>query len=96
MSVSFSVGQLPYNSSCMSHSKWVLDSSASHHISLDSSSFIVSLLPSILVMIVDDTLMSLAGVGFVVTPHFSLPNVYFIPKLKLNLASIIQLCDYGE
>jgi hypothetical protein len=81
----------------MSHSEWVLDFSASHHISLDSSSFTyVSLLPSILVMIVDDILMPLAGVGFVVTLHFSLPNVYFIPKLKLNLASVIQLCDYDE
>jgi len=81
----------------MSHSEWVLDSSASYHISLDSSSFTyVSLLPSILVMTADDTLMPLADVGFVVTPHFSLPNVYFIPKLKLNLASVIQLCDYDE
>jgi hypothetical protein len=47
-------------------------------------------------MTADDTLMPLADVGFVVTPYFSLPNVYFIPKLKLNLAFVIQLCDYGE
>jgi hypothetical protein len=37
--------------------------------------------------------MPLAGVGSVVTPHFSLLNVYFIPKLRLNLVSVGQLCD---
>jgi hypothetical protein len=40
--------------------------------------------------------MLLAGVGSVVTHHLSLPNVYFIPKLKWNLASIGQLCDSGD
>ena len=47
-------------------------------------------------MTVDDNLMPLAGIGFVITPHLSLPNVYFIPKLKLNLAYVVQLCDFGE
>jgi hypothetical protein len=31
--------------------------------------------------------MPLASVGSVVTPHLSLPNVYFISNLILNLAS---------
>ena len=35
--------------------------------------------------------MPLTGVGSVVTPHFSLLNVYFIPKLRLNLVSVGQL-----
>jgi hypothetical protein len=39
-------------------------------------------------MTADDTSMPLAGVGSVVTPHLSLPNVYLIPKLKLNLAFV--------
>jgi hypothetical protein len=43
---------------------------------------------SILVMTADDTLMPLAGVGFVVTPPLSLFNVYLILKLRLNLASV--------
>jgi hypothetical protein len=47
-------------------------------------------------MTADDTLMPLAGVGSVVTSHLSLPNVYLIPKLKLNLASIGQICDSGD
>jgi hypothetical protein len=81
----------------MSHSKWVLDSGASHHMSLDSSYFIsVSPLSSIPVITVDGTPMPLAGVGYVVTPHLSLSNVYFILKLKLNLASVGQIYDFGD
>ena len=97
MSASFSIGQLLDSSSGMSHSKWVLDSGASHHMSPDSLSFTsVSLSPSIPIMTVDDTLMPLAGVGFIITPHLSLSNVYLIPNLKLNLASVGQLCDSGD
>jgi len=97
MSVSSSISQLPYSSSGMSHFEWVLDSGASHHISLDSSSFTsVSPLSSILVMTADGTPMALAGVGSLVTPHLSLPNVYLISKLKLNLASVGQICDSGD
>jgi len=78
----------------MSHSEWVLDSGASYHMSLDSSSFTsVSPSSSIPVMTADGTPMPLAGVGSVVTPHLSLPNVYLIPNLKLNLASVGQICD---
>jgi len=92
-----SIGQLPHSSSGMSHSEWVLDSSASHHMSPDFSSFTsVSPLSSIPVITADGTPMPLAGVGFVVTPHLSLSNVYLIPQLKLNLASIGQICDSGD
>jgi len=81
----------------MSHSEWVLDSGASHHMSPDSSSFTsVSPLSSIPVMTADGTPMPLAGVGSVVMPHLSLPNVYLIPKLKLNLASVGQICNSGD
>jgi len=70
---------------------------ASHHISPDSSSFTsVSPLSFILVMTADDTPMPLVGVGSIVTPHLSLPDVYLIPKLKLNLASVGQICDSGD
>jgi hypothetical protein len=97
MSASSSTGQLPHSTSGMSHSEWVLDSGASHHMSPDSSSFtFVSPLSSIPIMTADDTLMPLAGVGSVVTPHLSLPNVYLIPKLKLNLASVGQICDSSD
>jgi hypothetical protein len=39
-------------------------------------------------MIADGTPIPLVGVGSIVTPHLSLPNVYLIPNLKLNLASV--------
>jgi len=97
MSASSFICQLPHSSSGMSHSEWVLDSSASHHMSSDSSSFTsMSLLASIPVMTADGTPMPLACVGSVVTPHLSLPNVYLIPKLKLNLVSVGQICDSGD
>jgi hypothetical protein len=47
-------------------------------------------------MTADGTPMPLVGVGSVVTPHLSLPNVYLIPKFKLNLASIGQICVSGD
>jgi len=54
-----------------------LDSGASHYMSLDSSSFtFVFPSPAIPVMTVDGTFMPLAGVGSIITPHLSLPNVY--------------------
>ena len=37
--------------------------------------------------------MPLVSVDYVVTPHLSLINIYLISKLKLNLASIGQICD---
>jgi hypothetical protein len=56
----------------------------------------MSPLSSIPVMTTDGTPMPLAGVGSVVTPHLSLPNVYLIPKLKLNLASVGQIYDSAD
>ena len=94
MSASSSVGQLTHNSSSMSSSIWILDSSASHHMSLDSSCFAsMSHSSSIPIMTVDGLPMPLDGVDSIVTPNLSLSNVYHIMKLTLNLASVGQLCD---
>jgi len=63
--------------------------------SLDSSSFTsISHSPSILVITADDISMPLIGVGSIVIPHLSLPNVRLIPKLRLNIIFVGQLCDY--
>ena len=97
MSISPSVGQLSHIFLSMSYCEWVLDFGASHHMYSDSSSFTsMSYLPSIPVMTTNGTLMPLAGVDSVVTPHLSLPNVYFISKLRLNLAFVGQLCDSDD
>jgi len=47
-------------------------------------------------MTADGTLMPLADVGSIITPHLSLLNVYLISKLKMNLAYIGQLCKSGN
>jgi hypothetical protein len=97
MSASPSIGQLPYSSLGISYSKSVLNSSASHYMFPDSSYFtFVSPSPFIPIMTDDDTLIPLVGVGSVITPHLSLPNIYLILKLKLNLAFISQLCDSSD
>jgi len=65
--------------------------------SSDSLSFtFVSPPPFISVLTVDDTLMPLISVGSVVIHHLSLPNIYFILKLKLNLAFVGQLRDSSD
>uniref|UniRef100_A0A803PJJ4 Reverse transcriptase Ty1/copia-type domain-containing protein n=1 Tax=Cannabis sativa TaxID=3483 RepID=A0A803PJJ4_CANSA len=96
--------QPPTSTSGMSPSTWILDPGASHHMSLHSASFI-SLSPtsSMLVMTVDGTPVTLAGIGFVVNSNLSLPNVYHIPNLSLNLsvqsyrhALLCVFLGYGE
>lgn len=76
---------------------WILDSGASYHMSHDCSSFISmsfdSRSPSILTA--DGTPLPLTGIGTIQTTHVSLPNVYCIPKLTMNLVSVGQLCDLG-
>ena len=80
MSTSFSIGQLTHNSSGMLSSIWILDSSASHHMSLDSSCFTsISHLSSAPVMTTDYIPIPLACVGYVVTPNLSLS-----PSLSLK------------
>jgi hypothetical protein len=74
----------------MSHSEQVLDSCASHHMSLDSSSFVfVSPSLSILVMTASCALMPLTDVSYVVTPHFSLPTIYLVLLVSYVIMVII-------
>ena len=73
MSASSSIGQLTHNSLGMLSSTWILDSSASHYMSLDFSCFTsMSHSSSVPVVIADGTPISLAGVGSVVTSNLSL------------------------
>ena len=77
-------------------SLWILDSGASHHMSPHLISF-ASLSPGshASVMSASSTPMPVEGVGSVVTPHIYLSDVYYIPTLALNLASVSQLCKTG-
>ena len=73
---------------------WIL---VLHIMSLDCLSFAyVFLLFSIHVMIVDGIFMLLVGVDSVITLHLSLPNIYLILNLTLNLAFVGQICDSGD
>jgi hypothetical protein len=45
-------------------------------------------------MTADDISMPLIGVGSIVIPHLSLSNICLIPKLRLNIIFVGQLCDY--
>jgi hypothetical protein len=40
------------------------------------------------VMTIDGNPMPLIGIGSIVIPHLSLPNIYLISKLILNLTSV--------
>lgn len=90
-------GLFTSNASGITSSIWVFDSGASHHMSKDLSCF-SSLSPisfSQTVHTADGTILPLAGSGSVKTSQLSLPDVYYIPKLAMNLVSISQLCDLG-
>jgi hypothetical protein len=47
-------------------------------------------------MIVDGIFMLLVGVDSIITLHLSLPNIYLILNLTLNLAFVGQICDSGD
>ena len=97
MSVSMShSGLSSSNTSGIPSSLWILDSGASHHMSPHMSSF-SSLSPRapVSVLSASATPMSVEGVGSIVTPYISLTDVYYIPTLALNLASVSQLCKSG-
>jgi len=81
----------------MSHSEWVLDFSASRHISIDFSSF-ASMSPSLSfhVMTANGSHMPLAGVDSIITHHLSFSNIYLILKLTLNLFYVDQLCNFSD
>lgn len=83
-----------YSLSGMSSSIWIFDSGASHHMSYDNK-LLVSLNNSstLLVMTVDSTHMSLAGIDSASTTNTSLSDVYYTPSLTLSLAFVSQLCD---
>ena len=90
-------GSVSSSTSGIPSSLWRLDSGASHHMSPHLSSFgSLSPIPPISVMSASAVPMSVEGVGSVTTPHIVLSDVYYIPKLALNLVSVSQLCKAGN
>ncbi|XP_075489501.1 uncharacterized protein LOC142528343 [Primulina tabacum] len=96
MSASSHIGLSSSGTSGISSSIWVLDYGTSHHMSPDLSSFAsLSHNSSIEIVTADDTPIPLVGVGSLVTCCLSLPDVYYIPTLTLNLVSVSQLYVWG-
>ena len=92
--MSASLGFLATSSSSISSSLWVLDFEASYHMSPYSLPFAsLSSISSMFVMTTNDTLLPLASISSVITPYLSLPHVYHILNLTLNLVYVVQLCD---
>jgi hypothetical protein len=99
----FFVGQLPHSSLDTSHSKWVLDSGASHHISPNSSSFtFVSPSPSIPIMTIYGTRMPLVGVSslYLICAmsrwYSTLSIIWKIRKIEKTRNSYLLLVEWGN
>ena len=75
----------------------VFDSGATHHMTSDSSLFASTYsFPSVSILAANGTPISLASVGTITSSKLSLPDVYYIPQLTLNLISVSQLFDSGN
>ncbi|GJS20565.1 uncharacterized mitochondrial protein-like protein [Tanacetum coccineum] len=83
------------NKSLTSFSKWILDSGATHHMSYLVSQFIsLNRNFSISNVAANGDTMPLEGIGSVDTPSVALSDVYYIPSLTMNLASVSKICDF--
>jgi hypothetical protein len=78
-------------------SSWVLDSGASFHVTSDQSR-----LPSTTpvtegtsVQIADGTLYHVTHKGSLSDSNFTVPNIFFVPELSMNLLSVGQITDHN-
>ncbi|GJV16264.1 gag-pol polyprotein [Tanacetum coccineum] len=75
-------------------SKLILDSGVTHHMSHILSQFILmNIYSSKSIVAANSDSMPLASVGSVDTPSIALSDVYYIPSLAMNLASVSKICD---
>ena len=73
-----------------SQSSWVLDSSASFHVTSDSSQLVdcKTVHDGASVQTTDGTSCSITHQGSLSTAHFTVPNVSLVPQLSMNLLSV--------
>jgi len=76
-------------------SSWVLDSSASFHVTSDKPQLVncQAVHNGASVQTADGTSCPITSHGSLSTPHFSVPNVSFVPQLSMNLLSVGQITD---
>ena len=80
----------------ISSNKWIINSGVTNHMSHHLPYF-VSLSPnsSMSIAIANGDSVPLYGIGTITIPSLSLSDIYYIPGLTLNLASIGKICDSG-
>jgi hypothetical protein len=76
-----------------SSSTWALDSGASFHVTSDQSQLVSStpVIEDASVQTADGTLCHLTHKGSLCTPRFTVPNIFFVHEMSMNLLSVGQI-----
>jgi hypothetical protein len=76
---------------------WLLDSACCNHMTPHASHFSqkTPLAPSPIIYTADSSHMSVSHIGTISSPDLTIPNIYLVSKLFLNLLSNGQLCELG-
>jgi len=76
-------------------SSWVLDSGTSFHVTSDKSQLVncQAVHNGASVQTANGISCPITSHGSLSTPHFSVPNVSFVPQLSINLLSVGQITD---
>jgi hypothetical protein len=85
-----------FYSTCYNH---VLDLGSrflAFHVTYDQSQLVSSTLVTEYASIqtIDGTLCHIIHKGSLCTPHFIVPNIFFVPELSMNLLSVGQITDH--
>jgi hypothetical protein len=76
---------------------WLLDSACCNRMTPHASHFSqkTPLAPSPIIYTADSSHMSVSHIGTISSPDLTIPDIYLVPKLSLNLLSVGQLCELG-
>jgi len=78
-------------------SSWVLDSGASFHVTSDQSRLATTtpVTEGTSVQTVDGTLCHITHKGSLFNSNFTIPNIFFVPKLSMDLLLVGQITDHN-
>ena len=75
--------------------RWLLEYDASLHMTPDATSLTCCRPhPHTRVRIADDTPLHVSSIGHFTTNSFSVPSIFHVPRLSMNLMSVSQLTDF--
>uniref|UniRef100_A0A2N9FPD5 Retrovirus-related Pol polyprotein from transposon TNT 1-94-like beta-barrel domain-containing protein n=1 Tax=Fagus sylvatica TaxID=28930 RepID=A0A2N9FPD5_FAGSY len=76
---------------------WLLNSACCNHMIPYASHFSqkMPLAHSPIIYTADSSHMSVSHIGTISSPDLTIPDIYLVPKLSLNLFSVGQLCELG-